>query len=1001
MFGTETVLRGSLSKLFLFVLFVIFGLGTPLAATADMTSAGLNSTANKIVIFDGAANADDYATAISVQPDGKILAGGGSSDGSKYGQLLLRYNADLTPDTSFGSNGSVVYNGSGSGSDSGRTLLIQDDGKMLTAGTRAVGSNYSLLIGRYNTNGSLDTSFGSNGTATLNSKATTSDYGFGAVLQPDGKIVVTGYNYDSATYLYSLILARFNANGTLDTTFGTNGVVVYNGSSNGYDTASSLALQSDGKLVAAGYRYDSGGNQDFLIVRFNANGSVDTSFGTNGAVKYNGAANKADTANALLIQSDGKVLVAGRSYNGANQDILIIRLNTNGTVDTTFGTNGAVTYNSSGNNDDNANSLALRADGKLIVGGTYNDGINNQVLIMVLNADGTLDSIPDTTFNRLQARTSDSTYNCTCSAATVKPNGDIYAAGRCQGAAYGVNNAYVAFYSGGSTPVTPATPSNDDIQDASLLNDISATGGNLSGSNVGATRQVGDDHPFITGQPEEPYHANFPPVTSVWYKWKVPYSQTAIITTLGSDFDTVLAVYVQADGDYMDRVTSNDDVYEGILSSAVSFDAIKDKTYYIAVSGKNNGKTEGNIELAWLLAPEVIPAVVLQKIASLTPNEVNIGDVDQNGFKTITVNGENFTADSEIYIDGFSIKLGSTTFRGDSTKLEASIPASYLVVAQTLRISVRTGSNVSNRKKLYVVKAVEILAPVGEAINAQIAGLKEGMNLDLITNNLGTAASSVAVTFFSPSAPLSGAVGNAIGDFTVKLEPANPFAGSIQTLLNPSVPVPSGSRLIGLDGATLIGNDGGTLVGNDGATLFSDQGAGMVAAGGGNRLNRTPSAGNGWFFVKSSGGTAPTITNSQGDDTTSGAVAVTFDETSTPKLSELSNMVLALVVDPKLSPCDATLSSSTLLLTVPILTFDVYTLWANFKYVPGTLDWALDLNSLGFVEDASIYSNCAPSTLSPDFKLHIPAVTFSGGSYSLDFEWTHDLAFTLFGIGVN
>lgn len=999
MFGTG---GGVLSKLFLFALFFIFGLGAPLAATANMASTGLNSTANKIVIFDGAANADDYATAISVQPDGKILAGGGSSDGSKYGQLLLRYNADLTPDTSFGSNGSVVYNGSGSGSDIGRALLIQDDGKIIAAGTRAVGSNYSLLVGRYNTNGSLDASFGSNGTATLNSKATTSDYGFGAVLQPDEKIAVAGFNYDSATSLYSLILVRFNSNGTPDSAFGTNGIVVYNGSTYGYDTASSLALQADGKLVAAGYRYDSGGNQDFLIVRFNANGSVDTSFGANGAVKYNGFANKADTANALLIQSDGKVLVAGRSYNGANQDMLVIRLNSNGTLDTTFGTNGAVTYNSSANNDDTANSLALRADGKLIVGGTINDGINNTVLIMVLNADGTYDSITDTTFHMHQARTPD-TANCTCSAATVKANGDVYAAGRCQGAAYGVNNAYVAFYSG---PVTPTNPSNDDIQDATLLNDISGTEGSLSGSNVGATRQVGDDHPFITGQPEEPYHANFSPRTSVWYKWTAPYSQTAIITTLGSDFDTVLAVYVIADGDYLDRVTSNDDVYEGILISSVSFDAIKGKRYYIAVSGKNsNEKEAGNIQLGWLLAPEIIPAVVLQTITSLAPKEVNIGDIDQNGFKTITVNGENFTADSQIYIDGFPIKLGSTTFRGDSTKLEASIPASYLGAAQRLRISVRTGSNVSNSKKLYVVKAVEILAEAGKAINTQIAGIKEGMNLDLITNNLGAVASSVAATIFSPSAPLSGSVGSAVGDVTLKLAPANSFTGSIQTVLTPSVSVPPGSSLIGLDGATLIGNDGATLIGldgatligNDGATLVGNDGAGMVAAGAGNMLNRTPSASNGWFFVKSSGGTAPTITTSQGDDTTSGAVAVTFDETSTPKLSELSNMVLALVVDPKLSPCDATLSS-TLLLVVPVLTYNGQYYWANFQYSTGS---NFTLTNAGGVADSNVYSSCSPATLSSDFKLHIPAVTYNGGSYSVDFQYTTGLTFTLTGAGAN
>jgi len=159
---------------------------------------------------------------------------------------------------------------------------------------------------------------------------------------------------------------RYNANGSLDTSFGTGGIVTTPiGNSN---DASALGIQSDGKIVVAGGS-SNGSNYDFALVRYNTNGSLDTSFGTGGIVNTPvGSSN--DYARTLGIQSDGKIVAAGDSSNGSKNDFALVRYNANGSLDTSFGTGGIVTtpVGSSGG----AYALAIQSDGKIVAAGSSN-----------------------------------------------------------------------------------------------------------------------------------------------------------------------------------------------------------------------------------------------------------------------------------------------------------------------------------------------------------------------------------------------------------------------------------------------------------------------------------------------------------------------------------------------------------------------------------------------------------------------------------------------------
>jgi uncharacterized delta-60 repeat protein len=336
---------------------------------------------------------------VTVQTDGKILVASYLVDSSGFPTsiALVRYNSNGSLDTSFNTTGKVTttINTTGYGGTDGLSTTVQSDGKILVTGEDENG--YVLI--RYNTDGSLDTSFGNSGIT-----RTTAQVGYGGsfsiAVQSDNKILTAGASYGSTSTSFDFTLCRYNTNGSLDTSFSGDGKVTTDFSS-GLDYGQSVNIQSDGKILVAGYTQNPNtGLTDFALARYNTNGSLDTSFSGDGKVTTNlfsdiHYANSFDKGENVLIQPDGKIIVAGSCSAGYNIAFGLVRYNTNGTLDTSFSADGIVTTSINHHYDGGsgqATAAVLQADGKIVVTNWY--GSYNQHTDFALaryNSDGSLD----------------------------------------------------------------------------------------------------------------------------------------------------------------------------------------------------------------------------------------------------------------------------------------------------------------------------------------------------------------------------------------------------------------------------------------------------------------------------------------------------------------------------------------------------------------------------------------------------------------------------------
>jgi uncharacterized delta-60 repeat protein len=280
----------------------------------------------------------DYALALGIQSDGNIVVAGYSFNSitNKYDFALVRYNTNGSLDTTFNATGikpgTVTTSIGGSINDYANALGIQSDGKIVVAGYSYDGTKYNISLVRYNTDGSLDKSgapgigFGTIGilTTSIGSGSIIHDEAHALVIQSDKKIMVAGSSYDNTSSKYNFALVRYNTDGSLDTGFGTTGIVTTPIGSDGYwDFAYALGIQSDKKILAAGFS-NSGSNYDFALVRYNTDGSLDTGFGTGGIVTTP-IGSSDDFALALGIQPNGRIVVAGYSLIGSNDDFALVR----------------------------------------------------------------------------------------------------------------------------------------------------------------------------------------------------------------------------------------------------------------------------------------------------------------------------------------------------------------------------------------------------------------------------------------------------------------------------------------------------------------------------------------------------------------------------------------------------------------------------------------------------------------------------------------------------
>jgi uncharacterized delta-60 repeat protein len=313
-------------------------------------------------------------SAVVIQPDGKIVVAGGAFPLFTFlGDFkVARYKPDGSLDTSFGAGGIVTTIFPGDGSYA-FALALQSDGKIIAAGTDFVDfnpgdvSNTDFALARYNFDGSLDASFGNGGTTTTDFLGAQDDVR-SVLIQSDGKVVAVGSANGPSDY-YNFAVARYLTNGSLDTTFGAGGKVRTDFGNNDLDIAYAAALQPDGKIVAAGTTvFDLGVSQDFALVRYNPNGTVDTTFDADGRVLID-FGSFAQSAYAVLIQSDSKIITVGYPNTESNDsDFLLARCNPDGSLDPGFGAGGKV-RTSFGDLNSGANGAVLQPDGKIVAVG--------------------------------------------------------------------------------------------------------------------------------------------------------------------------------------------------------------------------------------------------------------------------------------------------------------------------------------------------------------------------------------------------------------------------------------------------------------------------------------------------------------------------------------------------------------------------------------------------------------------------------------------------------
>jgi uncharacterized delta-60 repeat protein len=351
---------------------VVAGITTNLDDTTDFGLARYNSNGTLDGTFGTGGKvkttfADfDGARALALQSDGKIVAAGYTIVNSLPNFALARYNSNGTLDATFGVGGMVITQLGGPAQVFG--VAIQSDGKIVAAGFAHVNADFDFALARYNSNGTLDTTFGTGGKKKTAFGVPSVAQGNSVTIQRDGKIVVTGLTV--VNNLANFALARYNSNGTLDATFGTGGKAVTNFGAD--DRAFSAALQTDGKIVAAGMT----GN-DFALARYNTNGTLDGTFGTGGKV-ITDFAGANDIALGVAIRSDGKIVAVGRTFAFPRPAFAVARYNSNGTLDPVFGSGGKTSTSFVGSLGEQAFSVAIQPDGKAVVAGSAVVNLNTQ-----------------------------------------------------------------------------------------------------------------------------------------------------------------------------------------------------------------------------------------------------------------------------------------------------------------------------------------------------------------------------------------------------------------------------------------------------------------------------------------------------------------------------------------------------------------------------------------------------------------------------------------------
>jgi uncharacterized delta-60 repeat protein len=356
---------------------------------------------------------DSFGNAVAIQADGKIVVGGVSESGAF---AVMRYETNGSQDQTFGIGGRVttaigIY-------AEVNAVAVQGDGRIVAAGiVRTCGPCAEFALARYNPNGTLDASFGTGGVVlTFHPSFDLFSEARGVAIQPDGRIVVAGYTGDRFLIRSNFVVLRYNKDGSLDTTFGSEGGVTTN--FGGIDIAYGMALRADGEIVVAG---GGGRGGDFALSLYRPDGSLDPAFGTGGRVTTDFGGDF-DHANAVVLQADGRIVLAG----DGDEHFALARYDASGNLDPGFGVGGRVTVLFRREDFAAANGVAVE-NRKIVAAGLAGSVSHLRMAVARLESDGT----PDVSFGDAgRVETGFVVPNVEARGVAVQADGKIVAAGK-------------------------------------------------------------------------------------------------------------------------------------------------------------------------------------------------------------------------------------------------------------------------------------------------------------------------------------------------------------------------------------------------------------------------------------------------------------------------------------------------------------------------------------------------------------------------------------------
>ncbi|HEX9805177.1 MAG TPA: hypothetical protein VGA67_05840, partial [Candidatus Dojkabacteria bacterium] len=344
---------------------------------------------NGVVTYSGATGGIlDSGRGVYVNDSDQIYAVGYSLDASNQQNMTMwKYNSDGTLDTSFDSDGIVNYKGAaGNNYDIGNSVIGDSQDRVVVVGvSRGEPSDKEYLtLWRYNSNGTLDTSFDNDGIVVSTFDASGRDI----TIDENGKIVVVGVHGGITVW-------RFNEDGTPDTSFNSTGMVVSKGVADVKAEGYSVYVDSSGKILASGTSWDNSNQRNVTVLRFNSDGTLDTAFANNGVFSYIFSGSEFQDGTGVYEDSSGRILLTGFArFTGSEAVMFLMRITPAGILDTTFDTDGIVTHSSpSGGEEANGASIKTTSNNKIVVSGHSRDAsFQDYVSVWRFNDDGSFDT---------------------------------------------------------------------------------------------------------------------------------------------------------------------------------------------------------------------------------------------------------------------------------------------------------------------------------------------------------------------------------------------------------------------------------------------------------------------------------------------------------------------------------------------------------------------------------------------------------------------------------